>query len=319
MANEILGAKRYAVFYPEVTWNTKPGSPTYVHVPVTECGLRFRPVNRQADPMFGEFPQKHSRNYKGMVQGNVSFPLYGWHDSGLGISLMQWFLDWAFGDADVQDLVSKGLQWAEGPDVANKEWNGLRVDSATLQGSADSGVVEMSLTLQGASENAGGTFSAQALPTNRNKLLDCEFLNGGVVWSIAGTPTPIKSFQIQVQKGLQAEYLSGNFFPTLILPGMRKVTGQVVLVKNSDTYDIARRSVTSTEFAQTIAIKGLHNGTGTGGTNYTVATGSMPRCSVVDVDEQGNKPQIASQQINFVCLKPDTSSKDISFTYADAS
>lgn len=314
MSNEILGAKRYLVLYNETTWNTKPGSPTYVHVPVTDYNVRFKPQNRQANPYIGLFERKHSKNHRGMPAGNLNCPLYGWHDAGAGQSLMQYLLDWAFGDHESQAPASKGAQWAEGPNVANREHNGLRVNGATLQGTDDSGVVEISLDLQGATENAGGTITAQALPTSRNKILDCEFQD--LTASIAGSPVALKQFQVQIQNGLKVEYLN-SFTPTLLLKSQRVITVQMTLVKNSDTYDAYRRASSATEVALQLVLKGLHNGTGTDGTDYTVATLDLPRASLTDVDEQGGKEDIATQPLHFVALKPDDSGTDIAISYSE--
>lgn len=312
MANEILGAKKFLVLYNEATWSTKPGSPTYVHVPVTEYNVRFKPQNRQANPYIGLFERKHSKNFRGMPSGNLNCALYGWQHSGISQSLMQYLLDWAFGDHESQAPASKGAQWAEGPNVANKEHNGLRINGATLQGTDESGVVELSLDLQGATESALG--SAQSLPNNRNKILDCEFKD--VTASIGGSPVAIKQFQVQVQNGLKVEYLN-SFTPSLLLKSQRVVTVQMTLVKNADTYDAYRRASTATEVALQLVIKGLHNGTGTVATDYTVATLDFARASIVDVDEQGGKEDIATQPINFVALKPDSSSHDLEIAYSE--
>jgi hypothetical protein len=91
----------------------------------------------------------------------------------------------------------------------------------------------------------------------------------------------------------------------------------MVLVKNSDTYDAFRRAATATEFTGQIAIKGLHNGTGGVGTNWTVGTLTLPRLALLDVDDQGGKEDISTQTLNMVVLKPDTASNDLSIAWTE--
>lgn len=308
-----MGAKKFLFLYPEATWGTKPGSPSYFPLPVTEYNVFFKPENRQATPYIGIFQRKHSKNTKGMPSGTLTAALHGYTTTGASTSLMQMLLDWAFGDHEEEATASKGIQWVE-DGAADKEHNGVRVNSATLQGSDDSGFFEMSLDLMAKSEAADGSFSAQTLPDDRERIVDCEFADSTL--SIGGSAVAYKSAQLQIQNGLKVEYLN-SFTPTLILKSQRVVTFQCTLIKNADTYDALRRASTATEQAIVWTIKGLHNGTGTGGTSYTQAAITMGRCSFLNADEQGAMADIQKQQLSYVVLKPDTSSNDISIAYSE--
>lgn len=315
MANEILGAKKYLVLANESAWGTVPDTPSYVHLPVTEYNCRFRPQNRQANPYIGLYQRKHSKNFRGMVSGQLNAPLYGWKTTPPGHSLAQYLLDWSFVNHEATDLPSKIAEWAEGPNVANKRHSGLRVNSATLQGSDDSGVVELSLDLMGKAEQGMDDVpAAQALPVDRNKLVDFEFAD--ISFALDETPVGLKSFSLQVQHGLKVEYLD-SFTPSLLVKTQRVLTFSFVLIKNSDTYDAYRRATSATEFAGQLILKGLHNGTGASG-NWTVVTIDLPRLSFLDADDQGGKEDLTNQPITTVALKPDTSENDLELTYSEA-
>lgn len=324
--NLILGATKYLTMYDESTWGVRPASPTYFHIPVTDYNVKFTPVNRQANPYIGEYQRMHNQNYKGMPSGTMVLPLYGFHLPSMGKSIAQYILDWAFGDYELIALTSKGAEWAEGPNVANKRHHGLRVNSATLSGSEDTGFIGVSLELQGQSEDGEDILvTAQTLPANRFKLVDFEYCgsaaNADTTFFLGADGTePIypKSFQIQIQNGLKAEYLN-SFNPSLLPKTQRVVTMQVVLPKNSDTYDAFRRLPNATELVGQFLLKGLHMGTGTNGTNWSQAQIDMPRCSYVNHTDQGGIADLAFQPLDFVLLKPQTSSNDITFTWTDVS
>lgn len=316
MANEILGAKNYLVLASEDVWGTNPydgsGSGSagqgYIHLPCDTYDVRFRAENRQATPYIGLLQRKHSNNYRGMPSGSLACSIYGYHDTEIGISLAQYLMNWAFENHESTELPSKTAQWAEGPNVANKQHGGLRVNSATLSGSDDGGIVGLSLDLMGKSE---ATFTtAKTLPNDREKLSEFEFAD--VTCSIGGSAVNIKSFSLQIQRGLQAHYLN-SYTPSILLATQRVLTLQLELIKNSDTYDAYRRATTSTELVAQLVLKGLHNGTAAD--SYTKVTLDFPRCHLIDVDQNQQLSGLTTQPVNLICLKPDTSSNDMTTTW----
>lgn len=315
MANEILGSRKYLVLATETTWGATPVTPEYVHLPVTDYSVRFKPENRQSRPFLGVYQRKHSRNFRGLPAGQLRSPLYGWQTPDLGISLAQYLLDWSFGSPEATELPSKLGEWAEGPNVANKRHNGLRVNTATVQGSAEAGVVELQLELQGKSEAGQDVVpAAQPLPENRHLLSEFEFTD--CTFQLAGSPLLLKSFQVRIEHGLKAEYLN-SFTPSLLLKTQRVVSLQLVPVKNADTYDAFRRAAASTEVVGQIVLKGLSQGTGTPGKQWTVATLDFPRLSFVDADEEGGIDDIAFQTLRLLALKPDTAASDLTITWSE--
>ncbi len=310
MANEILGSLKYLVVYDEATWGVFPASPVYVHIPVLDYDVHFTPRQIQPQPYLGSFQRKSSLNYRGLPRGRLAAPLYGWHDAGIGLSLAQYLLDWAFSDYELQAPRSKGTQWAEGPNVANKQHSGLRVDSATLAGDADSGLVTISLDVQG--QNEVGQFTAQALPANRNRILCFEYKD--CTFTIAGVPVLLKAFQVQIQNGLKAEYLN-SFTPSILVKSQRLVSVQMTPVKNSDVYDAYRRAQTGNLMDVGLALKGLNNGTN-GATTWDTVTIDVPQAVFVNADEQGGINDICTQPLHFLATKPDSMINDLTLTYA---
>jgi hypothetical protein len=324
-SNLILGARKYLTMYDESSWGVMPGSPQKFHIPVTDYSVKFVPVGRQSNPYLGGFQRMHNRhNYKGMPSGGMTVPLYGWYAPNMGTSVAQYFLDWAFGTLEGNLLPSKACEWAEGPDIANKRARGLRVNSATLSGSDDTGQISLVLELKGQDEDgiSDGVDpipTAATLPTNRYKLVDFEFHNDTTFYlgPNGNELMKPKSFQIQAQFGLKEEYNNQNR-PDQMPRTQTVITAQFSFAKNSDTYDAIRRSPNETEYVGQILLKGLHMGTSpNNGTNWNQVQIDLPRCSYVSHDDQGGIQDLAFQQLSFVVLKPQNSSPSLLLTYSD--
>ena len=322
MGNEILGSKSYLALISETTWGTNPdsasgagsgtggGAVSAVHVPVDEYSVRFRPENRQANPFLGIYQRKHSKNFRGMLQGSLRCPLYGASQGGVmgGKSLAEWLMDWAFESHESNDLPSKTAYWHEGPGTANQEHNGLRVNQATLQGSDDSGIIEISLDLMGQREDA--LASNVALPNDRDKIVEFEFQDAA--FQLAGSAVTLKSFNLQLTRGLQAHYLN-SYHPSFLFPGDYAMTLQMVLAKNANTYDAIRRAETTDERTGRITLRGLHNGTMAG--TYAQVTIDFDRLHTMDVDDDRARQNLNFQTLNFVVLKPDTANNGFRTTW----
>lgn len=318
MANEILGSKSYLQLITESTWGVNPdtlsgsgsGAAGTVHLPVDEYSVRFRPENRQANPFLGIYQRKHSKNFRGLLQGSLRCPLYGWNPGGTGgVSLAEWLMNWAFESHESNDLPSKSAYWIEGPDTANVEHNGLRVNQATLQGSDDSGIIEIQLDLMGKNEDTLG--NSQAPPNDREKCVEFEFQDAS--FQLAGSAVSVKSFSLQLNRALQAHYLN-SYSPTHLFPGDYAMTLQLVIVKNAATYDAIRRAETTDERTGRITLQGLHNGTL--GSTYAQVQIDFDRLHTMDVDDDRARQNLNFQTLNFVVLKPDTSNNGFRTTWS---
>lgn len=336
MANEIVGAKSHLYLIPETTWGTKPGSPSRIFLPVDDYSVAFQPENRQAKPYLGLYQRKHSSNYRGMPSGQLVCPLYGFQYGvdydvggatvapGSSISLAEFMLDWSMVDEagtihETKDLPSMSAEWAEGPDVANKDHRGLRVNQATLVGSESTGNHVLTLDLMGKTE--ANLATATAVPADMEEVTDMEFadcvfkLDDGAGGSLS--TLSIESYQLQVQHAMQVKYNNSDN-PQLMLKIDRLVTLQVVVDKNADTYDAFRRNIASeTDFVGQLIVQGLNNGTG--GSAWTIGTIDFPRLRYTNHQDNRGRDQITTQPLQFLVSKPGTSSLDMSIAWTEGS
>lgn len=313
MANEIHSSLSHLVLSSESVWGTTDAVPVWVHMPVFDYGVRFRPERRNAQPHVGLRQRKHGKPVKGMPSGPLQAALYGEVDTGTTESLAQYLLDWAFlNPENILTLPSKSAQWAEGPGVADKDHKGLRVNTATLSGSDQSGIIELALDLMGKSDaNLSG--GMESLPDDRNKLHEFEMIES--TFTLAGSGVKVSQFQYQAANNLEVNYL-GQSEPELITGGPRVDTLSMTLVKNSNTYDAYRRSTDMNEFTAELKLRGLHNGTGAAG-DFTVATITFNRLQYADHEDERSFENLTKSPLQFDVLKPDDSNPAVSIAYSE--
>lgn len=313
MSGEIHGEKSYLYLAPEATWGTTPGSPGYIFCPVNSYEVRMQRDRRNAQPFVGLRQRKHGRSYRGMPSGSLATGLYGifpgagTSSSATEQSVAEHLLRWAFDHHESVDLPSKLAEWAEGPDVANRRHNGLRVNGATLEGSANGGAISISLELMGKAESELAT--AQTLPADMDKLVEFDFADSS--FTVGGAAISLESFRLTLANNLTAAYLNSTA-PSHLSAGNRVLGLQIVPIKNAATYDALGRAFSEDESEIVLTLKGLHNGTGNSGTNYTQVAFTLPRCAFVSEESTRNIAELARQPLNFECLKPDSSSNDLS-------
>lgn len=313
MTNEIHHSLSRLALSSETVWGETDAVPVWVHMPVMDYGVRFRPERRNAQPVIGLRQRKHGKNVKGMISGPLQASLYGQVDSGATISKAQYLLDWAFlNPENILTLPSKSAQWLEGPGVADKDHKGLRVNSATLSGSDQSGIIEVSLDLMGQSEAA--LASSESIPTDHEKLQEFEFCES--TFTLAGAGVNLAAFQWQASNNLEVNYL-GSFNPSLITAGPRVDTLQLTLVKNSATYDGYRRAAAMNEFTAVLKLRGLHNGTGTVATDYTVVTITFNRLQLADFEDQRSFETLTKSPLQLDVLKPDDANPAVSIVWSE--
>lgn len=312
--------------YDESAWGTTPGTPTYVHVPHTGYGVQLRNERRTPAMYTGLRQQKGGRTFRGMPSGQLALPLFAWRPTGLTVSLAQWLLDWGFADAggtlhETLTLPSKGAEYSEGPNIANKRHTGLRVGTTTLSG-GDGGPVAVTLDLMGKDEVGG--FTAQAIPADQEELTEFEFTDatfqidngaGGALVTL-----PIESFQLTVANNLVSQYV-GSRRPTLIVPGARVTTFQVTPKKDDDTWDGRRRTITNAgaepSYVAKLTLMGLHKGTGTALTNWTRVVIDLPMLKYVSHDDQRGRDEVPGLPLQFEAKKPDSLLNDVAVTWTD--
>jgi hypothetical protein len=257
--------------------------------------------------------RKHGKSFRGMPSGQLQAHLHGYKPSGVAQSLMEYLITWAMSQPETVDKLSKFADWAEGPDVSNVRHNGLRVNGCTIEGSADSGTVTISLDLMGKSEAA--LVTAQSLPNDRELCVEMEFSD--CTFALGGVAQSLRSFKWQVQNNLTATYLNGTS-PSYLAAGQLVETLNLQILKADDTYTAYNRAFAEQEMTGQIVLKGSHNGTGTGGTNYTVLTVDFNRLAFVAPEDTRAMNALMEEGLTFEVLKPDSSSAAKTMTYSEA-
>lgn len=305
---DIIGRKSYLALATEATWGTFP-TPTYIHTPVNSWGVREVTDNRMADPKIGILQAKHSRNYRSRVEGQMVCELYGWIPAGTD-SIMKYLLDWCFANPETAARESKSAEWAQGPDTANIRYLGLRVASATLEGSEQNVAWTLSANLMG--KSGAPLATAQSIPADREKLAEALFTDS--TFTFGGSAIALSSFRLERTYNMQVRY-NNSTTPSLILAtGPVTTTVNLQFQKTANTYDAVNRLLGMNEYACEAVIKGSHNGTGAVLTNYTVATLTLPRLSFVS-KEDVDVDQIMYEGLTLQALKPDTSDASLSIAY----
>lgn len=308
----IHGIKSYLTLAAETTWGTTPGTPTYYHVPVISYGVKMSRDRRNSKPFVGLMQAKHGKSFRGMPSGQLQTGLYGWKPSGAAQSLMQYLVTWACSEPETVDKLSKLADWAEGPDVSNVRHSGLRVNGWTIEGSADSGLVTITLDLMGKTEATLAT--AQTLPDDRELCVEVEFTD--CTFALGGVAQSLRSFRWQGQSNLAATYLNGTA-PSFLAAGQLVETLNFTFMKADDTYTAYNRAFTEVEMTGQIVLKGLHNGTGSTG-NYTVLTIDFNRLGFVAPEDSRAMNSLIEEGLTFDVLKPDTSSAAKTLTYSES-
>lgn len=318
----LVGAESYAFMQDEAasSWGDAAGSSgtgssgTEYFFPFVSYGVRCTPLYRQSNAFIGLHQRKHRQAYGANVAGPASFYLHGYYPSGVSASLAQKAIDWCFLDYETDEVASRTVEWAEGPNVTNRRHTGLRVNSASLVGNADSGDLICNVDLIGRQEYAYQT--ANTLPTDMEKLAD--FSVTSATLTLFGETTQFSEFTWQLNRNLQPLRLN-DWWITQLCGGTRDETLSITIPKTTDKWDQLNRLIADTpgacEGTATIVCQGSHNGTGGSGT-YTQMTVVFNRLRFIQNDLAGDKG-ILMQPLQFEVLKPDTSSNGTTISWAN--
>lgn len=319
MTGPLVPAYSYLSLVTESTWGTLPGSPTYIHVPCDSYGVKFTAVNRQAQPYTGVMESMHNRNVKGWPAGQIPVRLFGWHPAGLTASpnksLAEWLIDWAIGSQTIGDLPSKSAEWVRGPNIANFRDLGLRPAGATLSGSEDQALL---LSVDAIGKDRVGqsvVTTGQTLPTDRKRLI--EFLFEDCTFTLNSVDILCASFSWQIQRQMEVRCYNGKR-PQVMRATRYIETFSITRPFEDDTWNDVLKTMDPTEESSLVlTMKGLHMGTGTGGTAWTQGVVTFPRLSLVTNEEQSGN--LLDEQLNFKVLKPASSSSGHTIVWSDVS
>lgn len=336
-----MTAKSYLHLCDESEWGTLPNSPTYYHVPVIEYNVEQNVEARTSQVYAGTDHEIDSEILRGNPQGQLSSYLYGWWATGAGQSLAQKLLEWGFADVTSVTPRSKVAEWADGLNLWNRRDLGLRCNQAELSGSQDNADIRIALDLIGREQIGQGdedhvaNFSstdplptAQTAPNDLKKLASFLFHHATFAISprndLSGSKTAMlmRDFKLQYNRGLKPHWLNARSAttdkPVLGSLNSRPKTGMfsVTPLKASSDWDALRRTPGRHEFAATLTLKGLHQGTGSSGTWTQVAI-ALNRLSLVKPDSDEKRDDEAFQPLEFKCLKPESTSQWITMTWSE--
>lgn len=323
MTGCIHGSESYAFMEDEAasSWGQDPGASgsgsggTEYFFPFVSYGVRCTQLLRQSNAFIGLHQRKHRQAYGANVAGPASFYLHGYRPAGLSKSLAEKAIDWMFKDYETDEVASRVVKWAEGPDVTNRKHTGLRVNTATLTGTAESGELLATVDLIGREEHPLQT--APALPSDLEKLADFDL--SSMTLTLFGSSTLCQAFTWQLNRNLQPLRLN-EWWISQLCAGTRDETLSVTIPKESDTWDQLNRrlsdSPSTVEGTAVLVCQGSHNGTGGSGT-YTRMTVTFNRLRLTAVDQAGDKG-ILMQPLTFDVLKPDDSNNGTTIAFTEA-
>lgn len=318
MANEFAGWQKYAVLTPETTWGVYAGGGTKIFVPYTENSVQTVQAFTQVPLVLGVRQRRHNVPAGNTVTGNLAMPLYGAHVASKSIA--QWLIEWALNGPASIFLDSFSLDTFEAG-VDNKLHTGLRVQSMTLSGDADSNQVNISLSLQGKDEQGGVTSPVLSATTPQPVGFTFDqvqlFLSNeseGESATAEAESISIRSFNLTVTNTL-TPYRTNSLYPTLVTAGVRTVDFSFTAFKNANTYDVFRRSSTLVNRAAHLVLRGQHLGTGASGTKTRVDL-YFDRLNFAGSQDGGGINDVITVTPNWLALKPSTSSNEVAASFS---
>lgn len=302
------GWQKYGFFKKETTWGT--AVTTDIWLPFDDYSVVVTPEFYQASTFTGvrqrRAPNLHKRKSLG---GGLTCDFYGYHvASGSTVSVAQHLIDMALSAPGGLDLDS--FTFAQNDPNGDKIHEGLRVNSLTISGDADSGVVKLAFDLIGEEEASGTAPSLSAtVPHYKSAMFrDCTF-------ALGGSAASLKSFSLTIANNLIVGY-NNSVWPSLLVAGPRTVDLQFALYKTANTYDALARATTVTDTTGEIVIKAAHDGSAAN--DFTTCTIAIDRMNFNSVADAAALNAIWEQTVGYMILKPNTSDNDIDLTWGTA-
>ncbi|ADG67944.1 hypothetical protein Plim_2117 [Planctopirus limnophila DSM 3776] len=317
------GFESFITIVDESTWSDYPNDPVLWHCPYDTFDVKHQTEVRTGNQFTGFRQETHSRFVRGMPQGPLSLPLFGWHPVEGEMSLAQYLIEWAFGSPEVKFRPSKSINYYEGVNFDNNRYQGLRVNQGTLAGQ-DGGPVTINLDLMGretipqvADEEEGPEVgNAPTVPYDRFKLIECDFTD--VTLNLAGVNgVPFSGFNLVATHGLIPDYLGGKLLRTM--PSGQTVQSLTLNPpKTSKVWaeTIRKMDYMEQEVTASLVMKIPHMGTGAVDTNFTQVTATFNRLSIQKADTARSKGVI-QQPLEFKVLKPMSNNSAITWAFAD--
>jgi hypothetical protein len=303
----LTGFERYITLNAkETTWNTYNGSGTLVYVPVTDYGVTITQQYNQAELYTGVVDLVHNQPVSASIGGSIACPL--WTNKVSSKSIAQWLIDWGLNRSSPSVLDSYSAVLAEEAISTSRRHTGLTVNTMTIAGTNSQGVA-ISLDVLGGGEASTGSIPGvpETAPPPFGVMFNGYgggvngvemYIDSGTSSVLATTGEQIRSFNLVVNNTATA-YYTNSYFPTAIGAGRRKVGFNFQVFKDSDAWDLLRRSSAANEFHIKLMLKGP-DGLG----SYSTITFEMERASFSGCTDQHQLDQYTEQGLAMMALKP---------------
>ena len=315
MTAELMGWQKHLHLRKEETWGVKSDDNPDIYIPYTEYSVSSKVETNQAPLFTGLRQRRHHRVQRAKVNGSLSLPLFGYHVDDASVA--EHLLRWASSGPQVPFVDSYSAEIYEA-DTDNKRHLGLRVGSMRLSGSAQDGVVSLSLDLEGKEEIGGITPPSLADSEPR----PVEFLFDDVEMFLGNDGEPsseeetveLRSFDLKINNNLQV-YHTNSFFPTCLAAGIREVSFQFTIFKRDNTYDLLRRTSELANKTCRLVLRGRHLGTAPSGT-FTEIEIQLDQLNFSNATDKSSLNELVTQDVEWIALKPSTTSNDVDFAFS---
>jgi hypothetical protein len=312
-----MGWQRHLHLRKEDAWGVRSLAQPDLYVPCRDYTVAIESEAVVSDLFTGLRQRRHSRRQRARVVGSLVVPLLGYHVSGRSVA--EHLLRWATSGPTSPFVDSYSADVFE-DDTDNKRHLGLRVRTMRLQGDAVTGSIPLTLELEGKEEVGGITppalnanvpppveFAFDDVELYLSEELDAASASGSVdAW-------PIRSFDLRLDNNLKV-YHTNSFFPTCVAGGVRAATLKFSLFKEDNTFDVLRRLSTVGQFACRLVLRGPHLGTVGTGTQTEIEI-KFDRVSFVNAIDRIRLQELASQEVDWIVLKPVSTDDDVDIVY----
>lgn len=316
-----MGWKHYLVLTPEDTWGTLNDSNADLYIPYASNTIQTNTTYRQPDLTTGFAQDRYNEQDKSIIQGAISCPVIGTQVGGKSIAehLIEAAVHGSGSQQESQDLKSFTGRWNDPAGSDNKRFLGLRANTLTIAGSSDAGV---SMTVDWIGKDEVEESAMPALSHTQPQPAGARFANVTLFLSTesdadsasgTGESVGIRAFNLVWSNGLVA-YHNNSQFPSYVVAGPRKCSFNFSILKDSDTYDLLRRSGALSNRAARLIIDAPHLGTGSGGT-YSRIIAKFDRLNFNGLTEQVAKNALDQQDVAWFGLKPDTTNNALDFAF----
>jgi len=296
----VSGALKHLRIAKETTWGTFPATPTYYYIPIVGDGYTVRQRNEFHDPETSIF--NYRRGPFTLVRKDVSGDLTVMAQPGY----VRQILDWGLERSATFETSSFSAEFRDG--VTAFRHTGLKCETLTISGDADSGDLTFALALVGKDESVITPFAVPSVTGDATTgYVDEDFFifqHGNALEIPDGTRiATISAFTFTITNNHTVGPAGSDNTIVHLTANRQTVNGTVTLLYEDDTFGAILRnfSTTSLDF----------NFTHPGG---TVIRLTIPRVILTDLPREGGQSDTLTQTLNFEAEYDSTAADQITYS-----